>query len=82
MEVTHFIHCNLKQRSEDLMKMNVRSRYSQSDEYEYQTRLERINLDDERRHDVINGNGFIVSSPKAIKDDIKDLRSFVLNYNV
>lgn len=54
------------------MKMNVRSRYSQSDEYEYQTRLERINLDDERRHDVINGNGFIVSSPKAIKDDIKD----------
>jgi hypothetical protein len=34
--------------------------------------LEIIDLDDERRHDVSNGNGFIISAPKAIKDDIKD----------
>lgn len=54
------------------MKMNVKTRYSQSSDYDYQTKLERINLDEERRHDVITGNGFIVSSPKAIKDDIKD----------
>ena len=54
------------------MKMNVRSRYMQSDEYEYQTRLERINLDKSRHDDVITGNGFIISAPKAIKDDIKD----------
>lgn len=54
------------------MKMNVRTRYSQSTEFDYETRLERINLDDERHHDIITGNGFVVSSPKAIKDDIKD----------
>ncbi len=54
------------------MKMNVRTTYPQSDEYEYETRLTRIDLDKERRKDVLSGNGFIVSSPKAIKDDVKD----------
>ena len=54
------------------MQMNVRTRYSKSDDYEFETRLERINIDKERRHDVITGNGFIISAPKAIKDDIKD----------
>ena len=54
------------------MQIKVNTRYSQSDEYDYETRLVRIDLDAERRKDVINGNGFIVSSPKAIKDDIKD----------
>ena len=54
------------------MKMQVNTRYSRSDEYDFETRLERINLDAERRKDVLSGNGFIISSPKAIKDDIKD----------
>jgi len=54
------------------MQMKVNTRYSRSNEFDYETRLERVNLDEERRHDVLTGNGFIVSSPKAIKDDIKD----------
>lgn len=53
-------------------KMTVTTRYAQSDEFDYKTSLVRVNLDDERFQDVITGNGFIVSSPKAIKDDIKD----------
>lgn len=54
------------------MKMRVNTRYCRSADYEYQTILERIDLDAERRHDVITGNGFIISAPKAIKDDVKD----------
>lgn len=54
------------------MKMNVKTRYSKSDDFDYETRLERINLDEERVKDVTSGNGFIVSSPKAIKYDVKD----------
>lgn len=55
-----------------MARMTVNTRYSKSEDFDYETRLERLNMDDERRHDVISGNGFIVSSPKAIKDDIKD----------
>lgn len=54
------------------MQIVVNSRYNNSDDYEYTTRLERIDLDAERRHDVLSGNGFIVSNPKNIKDDIKN----------
>ena len=54
------------------MKLNVNTRYSNSSEFEYETHLVRLNLDEERKHDVLSGNGFIVSAPKAIKDDVKD----------
>ena len=54
------------------MQMKVNTKYPRSDEYEYETRLERLNLDDERRNDVLSGNGFIVNAPKAIKDEVKD----------
>ena len=53
-------------------QMKVNTRFDPSDEFEYQTRLERINLDKERRTDVLSGNGFIIDSPKALKDDIKN----------
>lgn len=52
--------------------MKVNTRYSKNDNFEYETRLERLNLDKERHNDVITGNGFIVSSADAIKNDIKD----------
>ncbi len=54
------------------MQMNVRTRYSRSDAFDYEAFLERIDLDEARRHDVITGNGFIISSAKAIKDDVKN----------
>lgn len=55
-----------------MAELNVKTHWSQSDDYEYISELERINMDYERRKDVLSGNGFIVSSPKAIKDDIKN----------
>lgn len=54
------------------MQLNVRTRYSKSDEFEFQTILERLSLDLTRKHDVISGKGFIISSSKAIKDDMKN----------
>lgn len=53
-------------------KINVSLHYPYSEEYDYESYLEHINLDREKVKDVTSGNGFIVSSPKAIKDDIKD----------
>lgn len=54
------------------IKVNVTTHYPISDEYEYETTMERIDLDEERRQDVTSGKGFIISSPKPIREDIKD----------
>ena len=55
-----------------MANIEVTTRYPHSEEFEFETRLERIDLDEERRADVTSGKGFIVSSAKPIKDDIKD----------
>lgn len=55
-----------------MAQIQVNTRYSQSDIYNYETRLERVNLDKERKSDVLSGNGFIITSRKAIKEDVKD----------
>ena len=53
--------------------LQINYSYPYSPEYDYYTLIERINLDEEREHDIRTGNGFIISSPKAtIKKDIKD----------
>lgn len=53
-------------------KINVRSKYPYSEKYDYETRMELIDLDKEKVKDITSGNGFIISAPKAIKDDLKD----------
>ena len=53
-------------------KINVTSHYPYSEKYEYETKMEIIDLDNERINDITSGNGFIISAPKAIKDDLKD----------
>lgn len=55
-----------------MAEIEVRTTYPRSDDYEYETRLRRINMDEERIHDIYNGKGFVVTSSKPIKDDIKD----------
>ena len=55
--------------------MSVNVTYPFSDEYEYETRLERINFDDERVLDILTNNGFIVSDSQGIKKDLKDPES-------
>lgn len=52
--------------------INVNMHYPYSDKYEYLTILEILNLDNERKKDISNGNGFIISAPRPIKDAIKD----------
>lgn len=46
--------------------------YPQSDEYEYMTILERLDLDNERIKDIKSGNGFIIKPPKGLKKDIRN----------
>ena len=55
-----------------MAKIQVNTRYSENGIFDYSTKLERINLDQTRRHDVLNGDGFIVTSRKNIKEDVKD----------
>lgn len=57
------------------MAVSVNVTYPYSDEYEYETRLERINFDDERDIDLLTNNGFIVSDSQGIKKDLKDPKS-------
>lgn len=58
-----------------MSKMSVNVSYPYSEEYEYETILERINFDDERDIDLLNNNGFIVSDSNGIKKDLKDPNS-------
>lgn len=53
-------------------KINTTLHYPYSDKYVYETVMEILNLDQEKVKDVTTGNGFIISAPKAIKDDLKD----------
>lgn len=55
-----------------MAKIQVNTRYSENSLFDYSTKLERVNLDQTRRHDVLNGDGFIVTSRKNIKEDVKD----------
>ena len=56
-------------------ELNVKLLYPYSEEFYYETKLERINLDKEREHDLLTNNGFIVSEPQSIKKDIKKYKS-------
>lgn len=58
-----------------MAKISVNVTYPYSEEYEYETTLERINFDDEREIDLLTNNGFIVSDSNGIKRDLKDPNS-------
>ena len=46
--------------------------YPHDSEYEYFTKLVRLQLDEEREKDIKEGNGFVVAPTKGVKKDIKD----------
>lgn len=52
-------------------KVNINLHYPASDLYEYEVRLERINLDKEREHDIATNNGFFITKRQNIKKDLK-----------
>lgn len=45
--------------------------YPYSDEFDYYTKMERINLDEECKKDLSNQHGFIISEPQAINKTVK-----------
>lgn len=54
-------------------EFNVNYSYPFSDDFEFHTALEKINLDKEREHDLITSNGFVVTSPRgSLKSSIKN----------
>lgn len=60
---------------DEIKKKQVSINYSwpSNDDYDYTATLERINFDEEKEKDLADGEGFIISTPKAtIKKDIKD----------
>lgn len=54
------------------MSINVNLEYPYSNDWEFETTLERIDLDEERMKDIISGNGFVIGPPHGIKKDLKD----------
>ena len=51
--------------------INFKLQYPYSDKFEYETSIERIDLDKAREEDIKSGKGFIIKEPKGIKNDIK-----------
>lgn len=54
------------------MQLNVRTTYPVNPDYEYKSKLARIDLDAERIEDLQKAKGFIVTEPTSIKKDVKD----------
>ena len=51
--------------------VNIQLHYPYSDKFEYHTFIERIDLDKAREEDIKSGKGFIIRTPRSIKDEIK-----------
>lgn len=52
--------------------IDVTTHYPYSEDYEYKTVMERINMDEERAKDLMTDNGFVIWPPHGIKKDLKD----------
>ena len=52
--------------------VKVNLTYPVNELYTYETSLERLDLDQERLIDISTGNGFPITAPKPIKEDVKD----------
>lgn len=55
-----------------MLQLQVNTIYPINPEYRYITRLERLDLDEERINDLRRNKGFIVTEPVGIKKDVKD----------
>lgn len=55
-----------------MAQVKVNLRYPKNDQFDWDTTMVNIDFDEERRKDITSGKGFIIKSPKAIKDDLKD----------
>lgn len=53
--------------------IKVNFQYPYNEDYIFETRLERINLDKESAQDIANDNGFVITMPQGIKKDLKSI---------
>jgi DNA-directed RNA polymerase beta' subunit len=53
------------------MKLNIKMQYPYNEDYEYQTSIERINLDKEMEHDMEFGKGFFIKEPPPLNKALK-----------
>ena len=53
-------------------KLDLRISYPYDPDYDYHTRLERIDLDKERVKDITENKGFIIAPSQGIKKDLKN----------
>ena len=53
-------------------QISINVTYPYSDKFTYETRLEKVNLDEERIRDLKTGKGFILDPPRSIKYDVKN----------
>lgn len=64
----------MSEEKEITRTLNVTLTYPHSDEYEYFTKIEILDLDKEAQQDISSGNGFIISAPKSSnKKDMKNI---------
>ena len=61
-----------KAKDDNALELNVHLQYPYNDEFDYETHLKMIDLDAEREDDIKSGKGFIISSPRGIKKDVKN----------
>lgn len=55
-------------------QINVTLTYPHSDEYDFLTKIETIDLDAEAKRDIANGDGFLITEPKnSNKKDMKNI---------
>lgn len=52
-------------------KLDIKLSYPDNPDYDYSTRLVRLDLDKEREHDILYNKGFIVEPTQGIKKDLK-----------
>lgn len=70
---------NAEEYREKSRKIDINLSYPYDPDYEYSTRLERINLDEERVNDIITNKGFIIAPTQGIKKDVKNPFSIFSN---
>ena len=58
--------------SETGMSFDVNVSYPNDIDYYYKAELEKIDLDEERKKDIENDRGFLISKARTIKKDLKD----------
>lgn len=56
---------------ETLKEVSIKTHYPFSEDYEYEVQLVRINLDEEKKNDLMTNNGFEITKRQNLRKDLK-----------